>query len=126
MDDFLSVTTSRAENEQFKAEICTVWKISDLGTPHFVVSIAICWDREAKAVHLSQTALIDRLIATFGQKDTTPVSILMDPGLHMQHTLCSSLSQAEQHDLSKLPYRLLVGDLLYLAIGTRLDISYAV
>jgi hypothetical protein len=42
VDDFLSIATSKDENKMLKAEMCTAWKISKLGTPHFVVDIAIC------------------------------------------------------------------------------------
>jgi len=38
VDDFLSISTSRDENERFKAEMRTVWKISDLGT--LILSLA--------------------------------------------------------------------------------------
>lgn len=41
VDDFLSIASSRDENERFKQQMQQVWTISDLGVPHFVVSIAI-------------------------------------------------------------------------------------
>ena len=46
-----------------------VWTISDLGTPRFVVGIAVDWDHENRLVKLSQTALIDKIVGQFGQKD---------------------------------------------------------
>jgi hypothetical protein len=104
----------------------TAWTISDLGEVRFVVGIAVEWDRLNSIVILSQTALIDRIIHQFGQIDAAPLSIPMVPGLKLRRIIKSSLSTTDQDNLSKLPYRSLVGSLLYIAISTRPDISYAV
>lgn len=50
----------------------------------------------------------------------------MDPGLKLRRPPPNSISPEEQEKLSKLPYQSLVGCLIYLAVGTRFDISYAV
>jgi hypothetical protein len=103
-----------------------VWNISDLGTVKLLVGIAVEWDRPKHTVMLSQTALINRIIAQFGQRDANPTSTPMDAGLKLQRPDRSKLTKDEIANLNKIPYRSLVGCLLYLAIGTRPDISYAV
>ena len=50
----------------------------------------------------------------------------MEPGLHLQRVSHASLPSMECDTLTKLPYHSLIGCLLYLAIGTCLDISFAV
>ena len=60
-----------------------VWTISDLGTIHFVVGITITGDRPNHTVMLSQTALIDKIVTQFGQKNTSPAPVPMDPGLKL-------------------------------------------
>jgi hypothetical protein len=57
---------------------------------------------------------------------TPKVSAPLEPGSKLRRFDRNTLSSAEQLQLSKLPYRSLVGCLLYLAIGTRPDISYSV
>lgn len=57
----------------------TAWTITDLGIPRFVVGIAVEWDHDKSLVRLSQTALIDKIITQFGQKDAAPLSLPMDP-----------------------------------------------
>lgn len=126
VDDFLSIASSKDENDRFKDQMRQVWTISDLGTPRFVVGIGIEWDQHNSSVKLSQTALIDKLISQFGQKDATPLSLPMDPGLKLRRVDRNTLTNDERERLSKIPYRSLVGGLLYLAISTRPDISYAV
>ncbi|GLB45783.1 hypothetical protein LshimejAT787_2900110 [Lyophyllum shimeji] len=113
VDDFLSIASSKAENDSFKDQMRKVWTISDLGTPRFVVGIAIEWDRPRRSVRLSQTALIDKIITQFGQKDAAPVSLPMDPGLKLRRVDRASLPTEEQEILARTPYRSLVGCLLY-------------
>jgi hypothetical protein len=103
-----------------------VWTISDPGDVQFVVGIAVEWDRPNHTVRLSQIALMDRIISQFGQADASPLSMPMAPGLKLRRTDLSSLTDDDCHTLSKLPYRSLVGSLLYLAVSSRPDISYAV
>jgi hypothetical protein len=50
----------------------------------------------------------------------------MDPGLKLQRVDRLTLKSEEREKLVKLPYRSLVGSLLYLAMGTRPDIAYVV
>ena len=102
------------------------WTISDLRNVRFVVGIAVTWDRPNKTVMLSQTALIDKIITQFGQRNASPSSPPMDPGLKLWRAKYKNMSKAELEEIKKLPYRLLVGCLLYLSIGTCPDITYSV
>lgn len=126
VDDFLSTASSKEENERFKNQMRFVWTISDLGAVHFVVGIVVAWDRPNCTVMLSQTALIDKIVMQFGQKNTSAASVPMDPGLKLWCTDYKKLPREELDQISKLPYRSLVGCLLYLSISTRPDISYSV
>jgi hypothetical protein len=126
VDDFLSIAHPPRENELFKAQMKGVWKISDLGGVKFCVGIAIARDRENRTISLSQTALIDRVITQFGQQDAYPNKTPMDPGLKLRRPTPSDISPEDQIELAKLPYRSLVGCLLYLSVASRPDITYAV
>jgi hypothetical protein len=126
VDDFLSIASTKAENEHFKTQMQRVWTISDLGDVCFVVGIAVAWDHPTRSVTLSQGALLDRIVSQFGQTDASPLSVPMAPGLKLRRPDLSILSVLDRAALAKLPYRSLVGQLLYVAIGTRPDIAYAV
>ena len=65
VDDFLSITSSKAENDKFKYQMREAWTISDLGCVHFVIGIAVKWEHKERTVILSQTALIDKLVQMF-------------------------------------------------------------
>src|SRR6266481_2085287 len=80
VDDFLSISNKKEEYDHFLDDMEKVWKISCLRTPKHLVGCGITWDHPNKIVKLSQTALIDKIIAQFGQCDATPLSIPMDQG----------------------------------------------
>ena len=125
VNDFFMVSSSRNTLARFRMQLQSVWQISDTGDTHFCVGIALSRDRARRTVSLSQTALIDCIISQFGLSDAHHVSIPMDPGLCLS-CLTSNATSKEQHRLTRMPYRSLVGSLMYLALGTRPDIAYAV
>ena len=96
VDDFLAIASLKEENSSFKEDMRKIWMISDLGDVSFCVRIAIKWDRIQNTIYLSQTALIDRVIAQFGQKDSHPVTILIDPGLKLRCPDKTSTSSANK------------------------------
>lgn len=126
VDDFISISSSPEENERFKNQMKTIWTISDLGEVRFCVGIAIKRDKSKHTVSLSQTALIDKIIDQFGQRDAHPTKTPMDPGLKLRRPDRSKFTPADLDALAKLPYRSLVGCCLYLAQATRYDIYYVV
>lgn len=125
VDDFLTIASSWLENERLKQQMRQVWTISDLGTPPHLFGIGIQWHRNSTQVALSQTSLIDKIINKYNQSTADPVPIPMDPGLKLHQVNATTLSAEDKLDASKLPYRSLVGSLLYLAIGSRPDITYS-
>ena len=127
VNDIISVSTSRNENNSFKAELHSHWDISDLGDAKFALGIAISHDRVTRTIQLSQTALIDRIINQFSQTEAHLVSTPMVQGLHIHRpdpTLHVSTDITSW--MTHTPFRSLVGCLMYLAIGTRPDIAFAV
>lgn len=59
-------------------------------------------------------------------KDAYPLSTPMDPNVTLSRSPASKLSAEDLDEVRRLPYRSLVGCLMYLAIGTRPDIAHAV
>ena len=123
VDDFIIAGSSSAICDAFKAQVRSLWNISDLGEASFCVGLAISRSCADRTISLSQTALIDRIITTFDQTDAHPVSTPMDSNLCLRRPPPNS--PLNPHEAS-LPYRSLVGSLMYFAVGTRPDISYSV
>ena len=77
------------------------------------------------SVLLRQTKYIKDVLARFGMQDCKPASVPLDPG-SVFTTADAPQSEGERAEMRGLPYRGLVGSLLYCAVGTRPDIAVAV
>src|SRR6266702_596646 len=127
VDDILATASSPSEIDRFKAELTSRWEISDLGEPRYALGIGITRDRSRRTISLSQTALIDRVVEEFGQTAAHAVDTPMVAGLQLQRPDHAAPVPPEVTDwISRTPYRSLVGSLMYIAVATRPDISYAV
>jgi hypothetical protein len=127
VDDIISAASSLEENQRFKEQLKSRWEISDLGPVKHALGIAVTRDLEARTVTLSQTALIDKVVEEFHQLDAHTVDTPMVAGLQLQtpdKTIPVPNTVAAW--IERTPYRSLIGSLMYIAVATRPDISYAV
>ena len=69
---------------------------------------------------MKQNGYIRDLLDRFGMTDANPVASPLEPGLKLE----AASDEDDGHEA--LPYRELIGSLMYLAICTRPDISFAV
>ena len=128
VNDFLSVASTREANEAFRHQLESEWTIAE-GDADFYLGIKIERDRDNHAIYISQMAMIDRIVAEFGQSDAYPVSTPMVENANSFLTRPPAgevLSEEEKSSLAKLPYCSLIGQLLYPSIRSRPDISFVV
>lgn len=76
-------------------------------------------------ISLSQEALINSVLAHCNLMETTPVSMPLQLNIQLSAANCPT-SQDEIDDMRRYPYRELVGALVWLVLGMRLDIAFAV
>ncbi|KAJ3504139.1 hypothetical protein NMY22_g18021 [Coprinellus aureogranulatus] len=113
VDDFLCISPKKEDNERFKAQMRGRWTIKELGLPRQFLGLGVSFDKDY--VYLSEAALIDRIIAIFGQTDAYPTSIPMDPGLKLRRPVKSSLTAEELAWIARTLFRSLICMILYLA-----------
>ena len=77
------------------------------------------------SVLLRQTQYIRDMLVKYGMEDCKPASVPLDPG-SVFSTADSAKSEEEKAEMARMPYRGLVGSLLYCAVATRPDIAVAV
>ena len=126
VDDFFLAASCLILAADFKKQLASIWEISDLGEATFCIGIAIERDLVNHHIYLSQTALIDKILSSFNMVDCNPVSTPMESGLVLSRHSDITLTPEEELELQDIPYRRLVGLLMYLAIATRPDISLAI
>jgi len=124
-DDFAIAATPTERMTKFKADLGNHFEMSDLGELAWILGIRVERDRPSRTISLSQTAYIDSLVKRFQLVDAPPLSTPIDPNALL--TKSQSPSTPRQFDdMSNVPYREAVGSLMYAAVGTRPDITFAV
>jgi len=127
VDNIISIAPKPSMNEAFKSQLKGKWDITDLGPAKFTLGIAIFRNPSANTISISQTALIDRVVKQFNQRDMHPVDVPMVAGLQLcRPNKTDPVPPEIAAWVERTPYRSLVGSLMYIAIGTRPDIAYAV
>jgi len=91
--------------------------MKDLGEAKVILGLEISRDKTLSTLKLSQGKYAAQVLEKFGMAECNPIATLLEVGLQ--------LAQLENSDES-LPYREAVGSLMYLMVGTRPDLAFAV
>jgi hypothetical protein len=130
VDDLVVFTNSPAESDRVEHELKQKFEIKTLGEPSLLLGMKITRDKENQITTLSQAHYVDKILHRVGLQDANPVSTPLDPNVNLE------TNEAEQdesgndrefdHDRASGIYARAIGSLMYAAIGTRPDITYAV
>ena len=99
--------------------------MTDLGTCTWLLGIRLNRDLAKKTISLSQLPYIESIVTRFNFDDLKPSSIPIDPCQPLGRSQCPS-SLADIAQMKNVPYREAVGALMYVSMGTRPDITFAV
>ena len=125
VDDCLITGTSPELIINYRHRLDSIFALTDLGGIHWLLGIKVMRDREARTISLSQTSYIDTILERFSLSDAKPCSTPIVPGA--SYTKAQAPADAtEAAYMNKIPYREAVGSLMYVAVATRPDISFAV
>ena len=94
-------------------------------TVHWLLGLKITHNREARTISLSQTLYINAILSRFSLDNAKPVATPIVPGASLSKADGPS-DNTELMQRKKIPYREAVGSLMYAAVATRPDITFAV
>jgi len=125
VDDLLIASNSWDALQSVKTELGSHFKLHDQGTVTSILGMKITHDRVARTICLSQPGYIRSILDDFHMTDCNPTLTPMDEHLKLSVSMSPRMPK-EKLGMRTVPYRELVGKLLYLAIATWPDIAYAV
>lgn len=115
VDDIIVISESIGELESVKSRLSNKFDMQDFGELSTFLGIKV--ERTELGMSFSQQKYIQEILAKFGMTDSNPKSAPM-------------VTKVEQCTgeviVDTIPYRQLIGCLMFLALGTRPDISVAV
>jgi hypothetical protein len=120
VDDFLVAGASRREIRDVQKALESEFKMNDLGTPHSFLGIQFDFYLDG-SVSLHQQQYIQKVLKDFCMDTCHPKSTPMN----VKVSLNPSSSENDLDDDAKARYGSAIGALMYLMIGTRPDIAFA-
>ncbi|XP_062186663.1 uncharacterized mitochondrial protein AtMg00810-like [Phragmites australis] len=116
VDDLIITGSDTERISEFKQEMCSIFKMSDLGLLSFYLGIEV--RQEANEITLCQSNYAKKILQAAGMAKCNPSAIPMEAKLKLTKEGCGSLVDPTE-------FRSIVGSLRYL-VNTRPDIAYAV
>jgi hypothetical protein len=106
-----------------KQSLKSKYNLHDLGLCKRIVGINVEWTDEG--IYLHSESYIRKILEGFNMLDCKPGKVPMYAGVDLSPTDEAFLTE-HSTILAKLPYKALIGSLLYAALTTRMDIAFAV
>ena len=119
VDDIILAGRSEDQVKEVKAALSQKFEIKDMGKLHHFLGISVVQNEQSKTVWIGQPAYTKNVLTKFGMQDCTPVNTPVDIGSKLETT-----SDEDEHT-DQQQYQSAIGSLMYLAVSTRPDISYA-
>ena len=98
--------------------------MKDLGEASFILGIKVYKDRSKKILRLSQKMYLEDVLKRFSKKNFKMRLIPFRHEIYLSKKMCPNTSK-EIECMSKIPYALVIGSLVYAMLCTRPDIAHA-
>ena len=124
VDDQYVFATSLPLMDEFKAVLRAQYGIEDLGETKYFLGIQVTRDRSKRTLQIWQPKYIQEVLSRF---DLPSFGVVTTPTYPTDFNRLSTDQCPETEEAkdaaAKLPYRQLIGSLMYLMIGTRPDLA---
>jgi hypothetical protein len=125
VDDPMQVLSNLLECKEVEKAISTRFRYKSQGELHRFLGCIYERNWEAGTISAHQLEYIDAAIEQSNLCDARPVSTPLEPGHKYGNYLCPT-DPSEIAAMKRVPYREVLGLLMYIANGTRPDIAFAV
>ena len=124
VDDLLIASSKPAELLAIKRRLTQQYEMEDLGEATFILGIDITRDRANRAISIGQSAYVNTLLKRHGMADCNSTSTPMDSAATSD--LMAAADGYESSLTLTRDYQSVIGGLMFAAVCTRPDITFAV
>jgi hypothetical protein len=122
VDDITLLGSSLENIKRTKGLLSNRYEMSDMGEIESYLGVRIVRDRADRRIDIDQSGYIAKVLERFGMTDANPHNTPLPAGAEAH--LVKYSGEASKSDIKH--YQSLIGSLLYVQIGTRPDIAFAV
>ena len=124
VDDLLIASSKTAELLAIKRRLAQQYEMEDMGEATFILGIDIARDRASRSISIGQSAYINTLLERHGMADCNPTTTPMDSAGATE--LVAATDGYQSSDTLRRDYQSIIGGLMFAAVCTRPDITFAV
>lgn len=124
VDDMLVTGSNMRHINELKNKLANSFAMKDLGAEKKILGMRITRDRTNRKLFLSQSEYVEKALKRFNMQNAKVVSTPLPCHFKLTKEMCPK-TQEEEDKMSKIPYALVVGSLMYAMVCTRLDIAHA-
>ncbi|CAM8927036.1 unnamed protein product [Rhodiola kirilowii] len=125
VDDMLIISDSRLVINSIKSDIKKHFDMKDMGEAQRILGVKITRDRNKRVMYLSQTDYLDKVLDKFQLKNAKPSLVPLGGHLELTKHDCP-VSDEDKLKMSKVPYDVAVGSVMYAMLCTRPDLAFGV
>ena len=118
VDDMLIASRNATRITEIKQKLSSAFTVKDIGQARYCLGLEI--ERSQHGISICQRGYIQEVLQKFGMSESKVVRTPISTGVDLR------VPDDVEQGSGDLPYRQLIGALMYIAVGTRPDISYAV
>lgn len=119
VDDILITCNDNDFLDVLILELMQSFRIRQLSDNYIFLSLKICRDIDKKVITLDQKSAIENLIKKFNVENCKSFKTPIEKNLNLNHNSNNDLQ-------TKLPYKELLGSLMYIMMSTRPDICFSI
>eukprot|EP00253_Pinus_taeda_P034842 PITA_34842 len=116
---------SMEEINRLKAQLSRTFDMKDLGATKHILGREIHRDMKNGKLWLSQQKYVEKVLEKFSMNNVKPVNVPLASHFKLSSVLSPRIDEVKQY-MSHAPYANVVGNLMYVMVSTRPDISHAV
>ena len=125
VDDLLIMSETLQEVLKVKVALSRRFEMVDFGEVNTVLGMRVTRDRERGLLQIDQEKYAEEVLKRFNMEDCKPISIPLSPGDKLSQEQ-GAFTEAERRAMEVIPYRQVIGSLMYLMVCTRPDLASAI
>jgi hypothetical protein len=125
VDDLLIMSEQLQEVLKVKAALSKKFEMVDFGEVSMVLGINVTRDRRKGTLQLNQEKYAEDVLRRFNMEDCKPITIPLSTDQKLSKKM-GAFTEQERNSMEVVPYRQVVGSLMYLMVCTRPDLASAV
>jgi Reverse transcriptase (RNA-dependent DNA polymerase) len=120
VDDLAIASDDLKTLHWIKLKLSERFKMKDMNEMKHILGIDIYYNRQDGKMILSQKTFAEHILKRFGMNEAKSIPTPMD------HRMILQKAENDKNVLRNIPYRSIIGNLMYLMICTRPDLAFAV